>query len=312
MYSIIIPVYKNEASLPELIEAITNVNRQLDEVLEVVFVVDGSPDNSYSTLAQYLPQQSFHSQLIVLSRNYGSFAAIREGLRVAHGKYFAVMAADLQEPPELAIKFFSALSNESVDVTIGIREHRSDPLISRLFSWLFWVLYRRFIQSAMPPGGIDVFGCNVKFRDRLLAMEESNSSLVGLIIWMGFRRKLIGYSRQPRRHGKSGWTFKRKIRYLSDSIFSFSDLPIRILVTVGFIGLCFACCLSLVVFLARFLGEIKVPGYTTTVLVVSFFAGLNSLGLGVIGSYVWRAFENTKRRPQAIIMDIQKFDPIGK
>src|SRR5205823_4374215 len=101
---------------------------------------------------------------------------------------------------------------------------RADPSLS---SRLFWTLYRRLVQRDMPEGGIDIFGCNRTFRDRLISLGESNSTLVGLVLWLGFRRKLVPYERRRREIGRSAWTFRKKLRYLSDSVFAFSDLPIR-------------------------------------------------------------------------------------
>ncbi|HKO95310.1 MAG TPA: glycosyltransferase family 2 protein [Polyangiaceae bacterium] len=307
-YSLVIPVYRNADSIARLLQACEELSAQLDQVLEVVFVVDGSPDDSYQRLAEALPSARFRSQLVLLSRNFGSFSAIREGLRAANGQFLSVMAADLQEPPELVLSFFQVLSQEPVDLVLGTRTARADPLLSRAASSLFWWVYRRVIEPAMPRGGVDVFGCNRAFRDRLLALPESNSSLVGLLFWLGYRRKLIPYARQPRREGQSGWTIKKKVKYLFDSLFAFSDLPIRLLAFFGALGLITSSILSIVVVVARVLGVVTVPGYAATVLVVAFFAALNSFGLGVIGSYVWRTFENTKGRPLAIVMAAQQFN----
>jgi polyisoprenyl-phosphate glycosyltransferase len=212
------------------------------------------------------------------------------------------MAADLQEPPSLILEFFKVLTSESVDVTIGLRRKRKDPFFSRLASRIFWGLYHTLVQKEMPLGGVDVFGCNIEFRDQLLKLGESNTSQTGLLLWLGFRKKLIPYNRLERRHGRSAWSLNRKFRYMMNSIFSFTDLPITLLVILGIIGLIFFVSLSIIVLIAKITGKMQIPGYTATVLTISFFAALNCLGLGVIGSYVWRTFENTKRRPQSIIM----------
>lgn len=306
-YSLVIPVYRNAGSIPDLLAALTDMGAALGGALEVVFAVDGSPDESHALLRDALPGCPFASQLLLLSRNFGSFAAIREGLRVARGRFFAVMAADLQEPPELVLEFFRTLEREPVDVVFGRREARADPLASRAAANAFWWLYRKLVQPDALPGGVDVFGCNLSFRDQLLTLAESNSSLVGLLFWMGFRRKSIGYQRLARRHGKSAWTFRKKLKYLTDSVFAFTDLPVRLLTILGAFGVLASAAIGAVVLTARLLGEIPVPGYAATVLIVIFFAGLNSLGLGIIGSYVWRAFENTKGRPLAIVMEQRAF-----
>jgi len=306
-FSLVIPVYNNADSLSRLLPACEQLAGELGGDLELVFVVDGSPDASHQLLQQQLPGARFASRLVLLSRNFGSFAAIREGLRAAQGRYFAVMAADLQEPPELVLSFFRALASEPVDLVLGTRTGRADPPLSRLASGIFWWVYRRVIEPQMPPGGVDVFGCNRAFRDRLLSLPEANSSLVGLLFWLGYRRKLIEYARLPRLSGKSGWTLKKKVKYLFDSLFAFSDLPIRLLAFFGVLGLVTSAVLSIVVLIAKLLGQVAVPGYAATVLILTFFSGLNSFGLGVIGSYVWRTFENTKGRPLAIVLTAEEF-----
>jgi glycosyltransferase involved in cell wall biosynthesis len=308
MYSLVIPVYKNEGSIPELLVALRELDAKLDGQLEVVFVVDGSPDRSMELLETGLPDCGFRAQLVLLSRNFGSFAAIRTGLAEARGDLFAVMAADLQEPPELVLEFFTVLESQPVDLVIGTRAGRDDPLLSRWASRAFWALYRRLVQRDMPPGGVDVFGCGAAVRDRILDMREANSSLVGLLLWLGFRRQLIPYTRRARPHGRSAWTLGKKLQYLSDSVFAFSDLPIRVLIGAGGLGLLVSVSVAAIVLVARLAGAIQVPGYAAIVLTVTFFAALNTLGLGIIGAYVWRAFENTKRRPEAIVMRRAHFD----
>jgi glycosyltransferase involved in cell wall biosynthesis len=300
--SLIVPIYKNEANIPALIATVTTMSQRVgSDDFEVVFVVDGSPDSSYMQLRQAADALPFPVQLLAHSRNFGSFAAIRSGLRAARGEFFGVMAADLQEPPELLEQFFAALEADECDVVIGARAGRDDPLMSRLTSNLFWGMYRRFLIPDMPAGGVDVFGCNRVFRDHLLALEESRSSLIALIFWLGFRRKFVPYERCRRQDGKSTWTLRKKIDYMFDSVFSFTDYPIRLLLRLGFAGSLASIVIAVIVLLARLMGEIDVPGYAPTMIAVLFLGALNLLGLGLVGSYAWRAYENSKSRPLAIV-----------
>jgi glycosyltransferase involved in cell wall biosynthesis len=273
-----------------------------------VFVVDGSPDGSWALLKDRLPYQPFRTKLCLHSRNFGAFAAVRTGLREASGDFIAVMAADLQEPVSLIASFFGTLAQGDVDIVVGRREGRSDPLLTKLFSAIFWGAYRKLVIPEIPQGGVDVFACTRACRDELLRLEETNSSLVGLLYWVGFRRQEIGYRRAARVHGTSAWSFGRRLRYLLDSVYSFSDLPIRVLKWSGVLTLVSATLFGLVVVYARLTERIDVPGYAATVLTIVFFGGLNSLGLGVLGEYVWRTFENTKRRPLAIVMSTKSFE----
>lgn len=309
--SIVIPVYGNAGSLPDLLVALADVatkaKREFDYATEVVFVVDASPDSCYSQLAAALPDAPFSSQLLLHSRNFGSFAAIHTGLQAARGNHYGVIAADLQEPPELVLRFLEKLRSDEFDVVVGCRENREDPILSRIASDIFWRLYKKFVIRDIPEKGVDVFGCNRMFRDHLLQLGEANSSLIGLIFWLGFRRGEVMYERRMRQHGKSAWTLKKKINYLLDSIFSFTDMPIRLLTLFGMLGMLVSVLLGLAVIYAKLFGGIAVPGYAATILVVIFFGGLNSLGLGIVGTYAWRSFENTKSRPLAVVMSSRQF-----
>ncbi|MBB6339283.1 glycosyltransferase involved in cell wall biosynthesis [Xanthomonas arboricola] len=300
-YSVVIPVYKNEGSIPALLLALDKLASDLEAPLEVVFVVDGSPDASFALLEQGLPTMAFQARLILLSRNFGAFAAIRCGLSEAAGEYIGVMAADLQEPPSLMREFFAALATKPLDVVFGKRVGRVDPGLSKLASTIFWGAYRRLVQRDVPRGGVDVFALTAPFRDRLVALGEANSSLLGLLFWLGGRREFIGYARLQREHGKSAWTLKKKVTYLLDSVFAFSDLPVRILMGAGMLGLGVAVLLGLAVLIARFAGSYEVPGYSMSMLAILFFGALNTLGIGIVGNYAWRAYENTKQRPLDIV-----------
>jgi polyisoprenyl-phosphate glycosyltransferase len=305
--SVIVPVYKNEANVPALLERLAALHRSVAGGIEAVLVVDGSPDGSYRLLAESLPRAPYASRLLLLSRNFGSFAAIREGLRIAEGKWFAVMAADLQEPQELVEQFFTALRADEADIVLGTRAGRADGIADRAAANSFWGVYRRFINPEMPPGGIDVFGCNRAFRAHLLDFAEAHSSLVGQILWLGFRRKTIPYARGARDLGVSAWTFRRKVKYLMDNVFAFSDLPIKVFVSLGFVGLAVSIVVGAAVVIGRVSGTFDVPGYAATMVAIVFFASLNLFALGIMGSYVWRAYENTKGRPLAVVMREERF-----
>jgi glycosyltransferase involved in cell wall biosynthesis len=307
-YSVVVPVYGNEDSLGPLSERLAGLTAQLDGPLEVVFVVDGSPDRSGEVLAELLPAQPFSSRLVVHARNFGSFAAIRTGLQRTSGQFVGVMAADLQEPPELMAEFFRCLRSDSSDLVVGRRRSRTAaPWATAASSRLFWSLYRRLVQREMPPGGVDVFACTDAFRAHLVALDESHSSLVSLALWLGFRRETVEYDRLPRETGRSGWTLRKRLRYLSDSVYSFTDLPIRLLMRAGVVGAGASIVLAAVVLAGRISGAIDTPGYAATILTIAFFGALNLAGLGIVGAYVWRAFENTKGRPSAVVMADRAF-----
>jgi glycosyltransferase involved in cell wall biosynthesis len=307
-YSVVVPVYRNEATLPALVERLAGLAAELDGPLEVVFVVDGSPDGSLVLLLSLLSEQAaFSSQLIALSRNFGSFSAIRAGLAAAEGELVAVMAADLQEPVSLVRDFFDGLKGGQYDVAVGTRSSRSDPGSSARASRLFWSLYRRLVQPEIPKGGVDVFAGTRQVAGELVRMDESHTSLVGLVYWLGFRRLEVPYDRLPRPEGQSAWSFRRKMRYLLDSIFSFTDLPITFIIALGALGVLVSTVAGIAVLVAWASNQIDVAGYTPLILAVFFMTSLIIIALGIVGSYVWRTYENSKGRPGAVAMSHERF-----
>lgn len=311
--SIIVPLYKSEANLPLLFSELTRIATLAPVDVELVFVDDGSPDRCgaivESKLGEWQHEGKTRAQLLRLSRNFGSFAAITAGLQHATGDYFAVLAADLQEPPELALEFLDRMRSGSADIVFGQRTGREDPALSRLAARLFWGLYRRLVNPDIPSGGIDVFGCTAKVRDQICSMKEVETSLPALLFWVGFRRAFVPYQRRRREHGESAWTFGKKLRYLMNSVFSFTDLPIRALLGVGVLGMALALLGAVTVLIGKLSGSISVPGYSATVLAIFFFGGLTSAGLGIVGQYLWLTLQNTRRRPLFIVSSKLSSEP---
>jgi glycosyltransferase involved in cell wall biosynthesis len=308
MLSLVIPVYNNEDNLPRLFQELESLAGRVAGPFEVVFVVDGATDRSLQRLQAHLPGWPVDTQLVELSRNFGSFAAIAAGMQRARGEHLAVMAADLQEPPDLVLEFHRMLQNDQADIVFGSRTGRADPWWSRWLSGAFWRLYRHFVLGDLPRGGVDVFGCTRDVRDRLLELKEANTNLIGLLLWLGFRRAFVSYERRPRLEGRSGWTIGRKFRYAIDSVFSFTDLPIQALLVLGAGGTTVAVIAAVTVFVMWTLGRIPVLGYTPLMLVMTFFGGLTALGLGIVGQYLWLALQNARGRPKFIVRTASRFD----
>ena len=303
-YSIIVPVYQNEDSIPKLLINLSTLSEKLNHDLEVIFVIDGSMDKSQDLLVIGCQDMKFKSQIIIHSKNFGSFAAITTGLKYDNSEYSSTYSADCQEPTSLIENFYEILEKDKVDVVFGQRLERQDNILSKIFSNLFWKIYRATIDSDMPKGGVDIFGCNRAFRNELVKLEESRSSLIALAFWLGFERRTVKYSRLAREAGKSTWTFRKKLNYFLDSLFSFTDLPIRVLLSGGAIGVILSLVLGSVILILSLYGDIKVPGYSPTVLLILFFGALNIFGIGLVGSYAWRAYENSKKRPNAVVSKV--------
>lgn len=308
LMTVVVPVYNSADTLHELVGRLEQVSDRFERRFEAIFVVDGSPDGSGALLRAILSAGALRARLIWHSRNFGSFAAIRTGLAHASGDYIGVMAADLQEPAHLLTDFYAALAGGEYDLALGVRRARRDPSTARAFSRAFWWMYRRWVQPEMPRGGLDVFACTRQVRDSLVALRESNSSLVGLLVWLGYRRLDVVYERLSRPAGKSGWTLRRKVRYLFDSVYSFTDLPINMLLCIGVTGVLLSLLGGAVVFAAWAFSGIGVAGYTPLMLAVLMVGSMTLFGLGIVGSYVWRTYENSKHRPGAVPMLNETFN----
>lgn len=307
--SVIVPVYRNASSLPALVERLARLHDRFPG-MEAVVVVDGSPDASAIILADALEGAAFPAQLHLHARNFGSFAAIRTGLANARGRRQVCMAADLQEPEELIVELLDAVADGSEhDIAIGTRIGRDDPIGMRLSSSLFWRLHRRLIDGDAPKGGVDVFACTRQVSAELVRLTEARSSLVGLLFWIGFRRVEVPYRRVARADGASGWSLRRRMAYALDSIFAFTSVPITLLMGIGAVGSAVMLTVATYVLTMRLTGRIAEAGYTALMIAILLSTFLILLGLGIVGSYIWRAYENSKGRPEAIVMLRRDFPP---
>ncbi len=296
-YSLIIPIYCNQDNVDSLFQALKGLDESLNHQCEFIFVIDGSPDESEFLINQSRDKYVTHSRVISLSRNYGSFTAIRAGLEEATTKYIAVMAADLQEPPSLILDFFKKLSDGKYDIVFGQRLSRNDPAVKTFLSNMYWDFYSKFIISDMPKGGVDIFACNRQVRDSIVSINEINSSLVAQLFWVGFKRGFVPYHRQERKEGKSAWSFRKRFKYMLDSIFSYSDLPIIVLLSLGLLGLTLSLIYIFIVSLAYVFGYIQQPGFATQTVLIATFGSAILFSQGILGCYIWRILENSKKRP---------------
>ncbi|MEG1011488.1 MAG: glycosyltransferase family 2 protein [Ruthenibacterium sp.] len=295
--SIIIPVYFNQENLIPLYEDIKEkIIDVIDFDYEVVMVDDGSQDNSWDIMCQ-LAEKDPKIKAMKLSRNFGSHAAILCGLSNCTGDCAVVKAADLQEPTELILEMYQSW-NHGNNVVLAVRNDREDKsLLSELYYWLT----KKVALPQMPKGGFDVFLLDRKVIRVLEVLDEKNSAITGQILWSGFRTEKIYYTRKAREVGTSRWTLKKKIRLFSDTLFSFSKLPITLVTAVGIFSCAGSVFWALLVFYGKLMGNIPVQGFTTLFIFQLFSFGIIMLTLGVLGNYIWRAFDASRKRPVYIV-----------
>lgn len=298
--SIIIPVYYNEKNLLPLYTDLKEV--VLDHLsidYEIIMVDDGSKDNSYGVICE-LEKLDPNIKPIKLSKNFGSHAAILAGLSKSTGDCAVMKAADLQEPSEIIFKMLEK-HDEGNNVVLAIRADREEPLSQKAFASFYYNMVRKFALPEMPKGGFDCFLIDRQVINNLVNMHEKNTSLMGQIVWSGFKTAKVSYVRKKREIGKSKWTLKKKLKLVFDSLYSFSSVPIKLISWIG-TGAFFGSLIWLIVVVVfKFLGKINVPGYTTLLILILFSFGITMLSIGIVGEYVWRIFDASRNRPPFII-----------
>ena len=300
LLSIVTPAYNETDNLPLLYERLCRVLDALALDWEWIVVDDHSADATF-TVAAGLARRDPRIRCLRLSRNFGSHAAIACGLQHAAGDCAVVMAADLQDPPETLPELLAPW-RDGVQVVWAARRRRDGEKVSTLaFSRVYYMLMRRIAGiKDMPATGADFFLIDRAVVDALHRFEEQNCSLFALITWMGFRQSTIVYDKQPRAHGHSGWTLKKKLKLLVDSITSFTYLPIRLMSYTGAATALAGFVYAGFVIVHAVAGR-PPQGWSSLMVVVLVFSGLQMLMTGVLGEYVWRTLAEARGRPRYLI-----------
>lgn len=301
IFSIVVPVYQNEDNLGETIPALLALGERLpDYRLELVFVDDGSTDHSHALL---LDAQARHPDSIVvvkLTRNFGQSPAIREGLRVARGRCIGIISADLQDPPELFLEMV-AHWERGVKLVIAERTARDDGPLHGLISNLYWGMVGRYALHGFPKGGFDFCLIDRRLRDDLAGLGEKESPIFPLLFWLGYPHVTIPYTRRARSRGRSQWTLGKKLALTVSTFINFTYLPVKLMALFGIAISVASLLYSSYVVAYWFISGTGVPGWTTIVMLVSLLGGLILLSLSIIGEYLWRILDETRRRPGAVV-----------
>ena len=299
-YSIIIPIYKNAINISDLVNRINEMFEEfenLGKISEFVIVVDGSPDESYFLLKKSSYRLPSSTRIYKLEKNVGSALAIRFGIKQSFGRFITVMSADLQEPKSLYRQMFGIIESTKTDLTFGSRVTRKDSFVTKFFSTLYWYTWSRIFGLKIPSGGIDVFAISRDGAQILDSYQDRSTALVASLLDLGLPYEVVSYERQRRMLGKSSWTLSKKYRLVFDSIFGFTNLPLRIINAVGILGCFVSFVMITLAIYGKISGRIQVPGFATIAIAIFFTNSMVLLALGIVSSYVWRIFENTNGRP---------------
>ena len=279
--------------------AIDNERVKNNWSLELILVDDGSKDSSYEKILS-LSGNYPYLKALKLSRNFGHQYAVKTGLSYSTGDYVAIIDDDLQDPPYLLPGFFKYLE-EGFDVAYGVRKKRKESFFKKASYNIFYRVLRRMSEIEIPldTGDFCVMKRNVV--ESMLKLNEKNPFLRGIRAWVGFNQIGVEYERSSRVDGESGYTLTKLLKIAIDGIFSFSNMPIRVISFLGFIGLFFSFAYTSLLLYAKLFNNIPVPGFTTLSLLIIFFGSLTIICLGIIGEYIVRIYDESRRRPDSVI-----------
>jgi glycosyltransferase involved in cell wall biosynthesis len=307
--SFVIPCYFNEDNIPvtttELIKNETLFESDVE--FEYVFVDDGSKDKTYQALLNFKEKYTNKVLIVKLASNVGSYNAFLAGLNFATGDCVVLLAADLQDPPELIPKMFEYW-NKGIKLVIANRENREESFLQKLFSNTYHRLIKRFALNNIPPGGFDLVLFDKQLKDYLVQINEKNTNQVYLLSWLGFDYVNIPYVRKHRDIGKSRWTTKKKIKLFVDSFVSFSYSPIKAITFFGLIFSVLSFLYGIIIIIFKLTGIVPVAGWATIMAAILFIASFQMLASAIIGEYLWRALDASRNRPNFIIDEIHQIN----
>ncbi len=300
LLSIVTPAFNEAENLPVLYERICRVMASLNVDWEWVVVDDHSQDATFEIIAG-LARKDARVRGSRFARNFGAHTALTCGLHQARGDCVAALAADLQDPPELLPQLLDQWRDGAQVVWAARNRREGEGAVKIGFSRLYYWLMRRMVgMKEMSATGADLFLLDRRVVAAFRQFSETNVSILTLILWMGFRQTTILYDKKARLHGQSGWSLKKKLKLLVDSIASFSYVPIRFMSYVGFVvalsGFTYAAFVII-----RALHGSPVQGWSSLMVVVLVVGGIQMVMMGVLGEYLWRALDESRRRPKYLV-----------
>ena len=305
-YSIIIPVYCNEGSIEKTFHIINEkvILRNTSLTCELIFVDDGSGDNSLKEILALKEKHPDLIKVIKFTRNFGQVSAIYAGYQYAQGRCLINISADLQDPPELINKMIDYHFKDEYEIVICTRESREDSFFKRKTSDIFYKMIKKLSFPNMPSGGFDFVLISNKVKEIILEKYESNPFWQGQLLWTGYRTKFIPYKRAERNIGQSRWTFSKKIKYLIDGVTSYSYFPVRLMSVVGSLVALGGFLYAIFIIFARVFGNVVPYGWAPLMVMLLVLSGIQMLMIGIVGEYLWRVLDQVRNRLPYIIEKI--------
>jgi len=296
LISIVVPAFNEEAVLPQFHQTITQVLSELPFDFEIVYINDGSSDNTLSIIKQ-LRESDKQVTLIDLSRNFGKEIALTAGLQKASGDAVIVIDADLQDPPELIPELIREWQN-GYDVVYAQRTHRKgESLFKRTTAHFFYRIIQRISKIAIPEDTGDFRILSRRAVNALNTFNEQHRFMKGLFAWIGYRQKAVHYQRDPRHAGETKWNYWKLWNFAIDGITSFTIAPLKISTYLGLLTAAGAFAYGIYMLIDTLIHGNPVPGYPSLIVIVLILGGVQLVAIGILGEYLGRIFNETKRRP---------------
>jgi glycosyltransferase involved in cell wall biosynthesis len=301
MISIVIPVFNEQENLPELRRRLTAALEAVKQDWEAVMVDDGSRDDSPRIMEEF-SRQDGRFKIVTLSRNFGHQPAVSAGIHHAAGDCVVLIDADLQDPPEVIPEMISKWQ-EGFQVVLGERSSRAEGGMRGIGFRLFYPVLRWITDLPSAPDA-GIFGLMDRaVVDEFNRLPERNRFIPGLRNWLGFRQTSVKYARAERAAGKPKQSLGRLIRYAADGMVSFSYKPLRAATWLGFIASIIAFALAIFYVVTFFAWRKQISGFTTEIVCILFFGGVQLISVGILGEYIGRIYEEVKQRPLYIVRE---------
>ena len=303
LLSIIVPCYNEEKVLDAFHSEIMKQAKLLNDNYdyEIIYVNDGSTDDTQTKIAGFT-ELNESVKYLCFSRNFGKESAMLAGMEYADGDCAVIIDADLQHPPELIHQMLEQYE-AGYDQVIAKRDRRGDTLKNRFFARTYYKLVKNMVDVKMTDGAGDFRLLSRAAIDAVLSLKETNRFSKGIFSWVGFNQTYIEYENRRRAADESRWSFNRLLKYGIDGVISFNTQPLRLCVYLGGALLVISMAYLVYLFISIMRHGVDVPGYFTTIALISVIGGVQLISLGIIGEYVGRIYEEVKNRPPYIVAE---------
>lgn len=307
--SLVVPCYNEAENVEAFQDAVISAFAGCGYDYEIIFIDDGSRDATLHNLKNLFLQQKCPIKVVSFSRNFGKEAGLYAGLQHASGEYISLIDADLQQRPEIVRNMVSVLDNfPDFDVVAAFQDRRGESKLLSFFKKSFYAIINKLSNVTLQPDASDFRTFRRSVRDSILAMAEYHRFSKGIFAWVGYKTKFVPYTACERHAGTTKWNFGKLLNYAIDGIIGYSTAPLRFSTYVGAFAAVAAVIYLITVILQKLIWGIDVPGYATIIVLILFFGSMQLFGLGIIGEYVGRTFEQSKNRPVYIAKEILTYE----